>query len=74
MYQLDFDEFLIANGFGNEAVEYLRQSFERRQSLPMEVKSGKDYKVHSAFRQLDGCFGLSYCCGSCFVKRQRDKD
>lgn len=37
MYQLDFEEFLIANDFGKEAVEYLRQSFERRQSLPVEV-------------------------------------
>ncbi len=37
MYQLDFEEFLIANDFGKEAVEYLRQSFEQRQSLPMEV-------------------------------------
>ena len=52
MYQLDFDEFLIANGFGNEAVEYLRQSFERRQSLPMEVMSGKDFRVHSALDNL----------------------
>lgn len=33
MYQLDFEEFIIANGFGLEAVEVMRQSFLERKSL-----------------------------------------
>ena len=36
MFQLDFEEFLIANGFGTEAIAMLRQSYEARQSLPEE--------------------------------------
>ena len=37
MYQLDFEEFLIANDFGKEAIEYLRKSFEQKRSLVPEV-------------------------------------
>ena len=37
MYQLDFEEFLIANDFGREAVDHLRRSFEQKQSLTPEV-------------------------------------
>ena len=37
MYQLDFEEFLIANDFGRDAVDYLRKSFEQKQSLAPEV-------------------------------------
>ena len=37
MYQLDFEEFLIANDFGKEAIEYLRKSFEQRRPLAPEV-------------------------------------
>lgn len=37
MYQLDFEEFLIANDFGQEAIEYLRKSFEQKRSLAPEV-------------------------------------
>ena len=33
MFQLDFEEFLIANGFGAEAIDGLRQSYLNRQSL-----------------------------------------
>lgn len=36
MFQLDFEEFLIANGFGIEAIAMLRQSYETRQSLTLE--------------------------------------
>ena len=36
MYQLDFEEFLIANGFGREALAGLHVSFKNRQSLPEE--------------------------------------
>ncbi|MBQ7057177.1 MAG: ATP-binding protein [Bacteroidaceae bacterium] len=36
MFQLDFEEFLIANGFGTEAIAMLRQSYEHRQSLTEE--------------------------------------
>ena len=37
MYQLDFEEFLIANDFGRDAIAHLRYSFERKQSLVQEV-------------------------------------
>lgn len=36
MFQLDFEEFLIANGFGSEALAMMRQSYENRQSLTLE--------------------------------------
>lgn len=36
MFQLDFEEFLIANGFGAEALNMLRQSYENRQALSEE--------------------------------------
>ena len=34
MYQLDFEEFLWANGAGQEAIEGMRDLFEQRQPLP----------------------------------------
>lgn len=37
MYQLDFEEFLIANDFGKDAIGYLRKSFEQKLSLTPEV-------------------------------------
>lgn len=37
MYQLDFEEFLIANDFGKDAIDYLRKSFENKRSLSQEV-------------------------------------
>ena len=36
MFQLDFEEFLIANGFGTEAIAMLRHSYKNRQSLTEE--------------------------------------
>ncbi len=33
MYQLDFEEFLIANNFGDEAIDFLRKSFENKKAL-----------------------------------------
>ena len=36
MFQLDFEEFLMANGFGTEAIAMLRHSYEKRQSLTEE--------------------------------------
>ncbi len=36
MFQLDFEEFLIANGFGTEAITLLRSAYEKRQSLSVE--------------------------------------
>lgn len=33
MYQLDFEEFLIANGFGDEAIKLLHNSFLNKQGL-----------------------------------------
>ena len=37
MYQLDFEEFLIANDFGKDAIKHLRKSFEQKQPLPQEI-------------------------------------
>ena len=36
MFQLDFEEFLIANGFGSDAIASLRDKFEKRESLSPE--------------------------------------
>ena len=36
MFQLDFEEFLIANGFGTEAINMLRNAYVNRQSLSEE--------------------------------------
>ncbi len=36
MFQLDFEEFLIANGFGTEAINMLRSAYENHQSLSEE--------------------------------------
>ena len=33
MYPLDFEEFLIANGFGNEAIEALREKYEKSEKF-----------------------------------------
>ncbi len=37
MYQLDFEEFLIANGMGEEAINVIRNKFNNKESLPDEV-------------------------------------
>lgn len=37
MYQLDFEEFLIANNFGTEAIEALREKFKNHESLGEEL-------------------------------------
>ncbi len=37
MYQLDFEEFLVANGFGRVAIDHLRKSFETKDSLAQDV-------------------------------------
>ena len=37
MYQLDFEEWLIANGFGEVALKQLRENYEKRQSLSEEM-------------------------------------
>lgn len=36
MFQLDFEEFLIANGFGAEAIAMLRKKYEKGESLSEE--------------------------------------
>ena len=36
MFQLDFEEFLIANGFGSDAIASLRDKFEKKESLSSE--------------------------------------
>lgn len=40
MYQLDFEEWLIAEGWGKEALDYVRDCFKRQVSLP-EAQHGK---------------------------------
>lgn len=47
MYQLDFEEFLIANDFGKDAIAHLRKSFEQKQPLSPEVHD----KVLSLFKR-----------------------
>lgn len=37
MYPLDFEEFLIANGVGKEAIAIMRSKFENHESLPDSV-------------------------------------
>lgn len=37
MYQLDFEEFLMANGMGEEAIKAIRTKFDNRESLPEEI-------------------------------------
>ena len=36
MYQLDFEEWLIANGYGEEAIKRLHEIYEKHESLPQE--------------------------------------
>lgn len=33
MYPLDFEEFLLANGVGDEVIDYMRSQFNQRQAL-----------------------------------------
>ncbi len=37
MYQIDFEEFLIANDFGKNAIDYLRKSFEQKRTLSPDI-------------------------------------
>ena len=37
MYQQDFEEFLIANDFGKDAIVHLRKSFDQKQPLAPEI-------------------------------------
>lgn len=37
MYQLDFEEFLIANGFGEAALQHLKACYDKQESLPEEM-------------------------------------
>lgn len=47
MYPLDFEEFLIANGFNNEVLSYMRTQFENKQSLSDALHE----RVMSLFRE-----------------------
>lgn len=47
MYQLDFEEFLIANGFGLDAISQMRDSYVKRESL----SEGVHNKVLGLFRR-----------------------
>lgn len=37
MYQLDFEEWLIANGFGEDALRYLKECYDKRASLSEDM-------------------------------------
>ncbi|MDR0724725.1 MAG: AAA family ATPase, partial [Prevotellaceae bacterium] len=47
MYTLDFEEFLWANNFGEEAIDNLRQNFLSRESLPENIHN----KVMDLFKK-----------------------
>ena len=47
---MDFEEFLYANGVGE--VDYLIDDADHLTNIPIEVKSGKDYTVHSALNKF----------------------
>lgn len=47
MYPLDFEEFLIANGFNNEVLAYMREQFEQRLALNNALHS----RVMALFRE-----------------------
>lgn len=47
MYPLDFEEFLWANNFGEEAIDNLRQNFLSRESLPENIHN----KVMDLFKK-----------------------
>lgn len=37
MYQLDFEEFLIANGFGQEGIDAVRKKWQKQESLSLSM-------------------------------------
>lgn len=37
MYSLDFEEFLWANGYSDEAIGYLKELYEKREAVPEEI-------------------------------------
>lgn len=37
MYSLDFEEFLWANGYSDEAIAYLKELFEKREAVPNDI-------------------------------------
>ena len=37
MYSLDFEEFLWANGYSEEAIGYLRECFDQREAVPEDI-------------------------------------
>lgn len=47
MYQLDFEEWLIAEGWGKEALEYIRDCYRRRISFP----EAQHYNLLGEFRK-----------------------
>ncbi len=47
MHQLDFEEFLIANGFGKVAIDHLRKSFDTKEPLAHDIHD----KVFGLFKR-----------------------
>lgn len=37
MYSMDFEEFLWANGYGDEAINYLKEFYTKREKVPSEI-------------------------------------
>lgn len=49
MYQLDFEEWLMANGFGDEAMIHLKNCYDNRESLSQDMHR----YVLSLFQRFD---------------------
>lgn len=47
MYQLDFEEFLIANDFGEEAIQKMKECYKKKKSLSIEMHN----RVMDLFRR-----------------------
>ena len=54
LYPLDFEEFLIANGVGQEVLDYLRECFNNRQSLDLPLHN----TILKQFKRYLLCGGL----------------
>ena len=63
MYQLDFEEFLIANGFGQKAIEAMQKSFEER----TELDAGLHERVIDLFKKYLIVGGMPECV-NCYLE------
>lgn len=49
MYSLDFEEFLWANGYSDDAIAYLKELFEKRQAVPNDIHQKYEELVREFF-------------------------